>query len=188
MNEQIFWSLLKKTQQQSKGSPEEQQELIRNELLMIKPEEVKQYDEFFSRYKNKAYTWDLWGAAFIIFGGCSDDSFSDFRGWLVAQGKDIYMNAIINPESLAELPEIDRELEFEMEGFSYLADEVYEELVSEDESSDLDVGDNDLDLESLVSDFMDENSGQVEPIGTQWQEEELPAKFPRLWKIYDYTK
>ena len=33
--------------------------------------------------------------------GCSDDSFSDFRMWLIAQGKDVYLNALKDPDSLS---------------------------------------------------------------------------------------
>jgi len=40
----------------------------------------------FRRYLNKAYTWDLWGAAYLINGGCSDDGFEYFRRWLVSRG------------------------------------------------------------------------------------------------------
>lgn len=32
------------------------------------------------------YRRDLWAAAYIIGGGCSDDSFIDFRAGLIAQG------------------------------------------------------------------------------------------------------
>ena len=33
--------------------------------------------------------------------GCSDDSFSDFRMWLIAQGKEVYLNALKDPDSLS---------------------------------------------------------------------------------------
>ena len=34
-------------------------------------------------------------------GGCSDDSFDYFRGWLIAQGKQVYEQALRDPETLA---------------------------------------------------------------------------------------
>jgi Protein of unknown function (DUF4240) len=46
---------------------------------------------------------DLWGAAFILNGGCSDDGFNDFRGWLIAQGRTVYEAALENPDSLADI-------------------------------------------------------------------------------------
>ena len=34
------------------------------------------------------YRWDMWAAAYLIGGGCSDDGFIDFRAGLIAQGLD----------------------------------------------------------------------------------------------------
>ena len=42
------------------------------------------FEAAFRRYLNEAYTWDLWGAADVIHGGCSDDGFEYFRRWLVS--------------------------------------------------------------------------------------------------------
>lgn len=36
-----------------------------------------------------------------MHGGCSDDSFDYFRGWLTAQGKEVFLNALADPDSLA---------------------------------------------------------------------------------------
>ncbi|MBM3979906.1 MAG: DUF4240 domain-containing protein [Planctomycetes bacterium] len=49
----------------------------------------------------RAYTWALWGAAYIVQGGCSDDGFDYFRGWLLLQGRKAYAAALRNPDSLA---------------------------------------------------------------------------------------
>ena len=47
--------------------------------------------------------YGLWTAASLMCDGCSDDGFTDFRAWLIAQGKDAYMSALADPDSLAEL-------------------------------------------------------------------------------------
>jgi len=76
----------------------------------------------------QAYRWDLWGAAYIIGGGCSDDGFIDFQYGLIAKGREIYESALANPDSLADLAipgEIPNEL------FGYVADNVYEDLTVE---------------------------------------------------------
>ena len=36
-------------------------------------------------------------------GGCGDDGLSDFRGWLIGEGKKTYFKALSNPETLEEL-------------------------------------------------------------------------------------
>jgi hypothetical protein len=48
-----------------------------------------------------AHRWDLWGAAYIMNRGCSDDGFVYFRGWLISQGFDRYHAALKRPDSLA---------------------------------------------------------------------------------------
>jgi Protein of unknown function (DUF4240) len=35
----------------------------------------------------ESYDWNLWGAVYLMQGGCSDDAFDYFRGWLVMQGR-----------------------------------------------------------------------------------------------------
>jgi hypothetical protein len=49
-----------------------------------------------------AYTVDLWGAAYLINGGASDDGFYYFRCWLIGMGRDVYEAAVANPDSLAD--------------------------------------------------------------------------------------
>ena len=46
------------------------------------------------------YTWDLWGVAYILKGGCSDDGFEYFRAWLIARGRDFVAQALADPEGL----------------------------------------------------------------------------------------
>ena len=52
------------------------------------------------------YRYDLWAAACLIGGGCSDDGFIDFRAWLIAQGHDWYQKAAASSDSLAGHPAV----------------------------------------------------------------------------------
>jgi hypothetical protein len=52
------------------------------------------------------YRYDLWAAAYLIGGGCSDDGFIDFRAGLIAQGRDWYHKAAASPDSLADHPAV----------------------------------------------------------------------------------
>ncbi|WP_449342020.1 DUF4240 domain-containing protein [Streptomyces aurantiogriseus] len=38
---------------------------------------------------DRAYTWDLWGAAWVLLDGASDDAFDFFRCWLIGQGREV---------------------------------------------------------------------------------------------------
>jgi hypothetical protein len=53
-----------------------------------------------------SYRNPLWAAAYVINGGCSNDGFDYFRGWLITQGRDVFQRAVANPDTLAELPAI----------------------------------------------------------------------------------
>ncbi|MGK5551976.1 DUF4240 domain-containing protein [Actinomadura kijaniata] len=54
----------------------------------------------------ESYRGDLWGAAYLINGGASDDGFDYFRGWLVSQGRAVYDAALADPDSLAAVPAV----------------------------------------------------------------------------------
>lgn len=53
-----------------------------------------------------SYQNPLWAAAYVINGGCSDDGFDYFRGWLVTQGEEIFTAVLADPDSLAALPAV----------------------------------------------------------------------------------
>ncbi|WP_344506013.1 DUF4240 domain-containing protein [Dactylosporangium maewongense] len=61
-------------------------------------------DELFRR---DAYRWDLWAAADLINGGASDDGFEYFLGWLMAQGRMRWEATLADPDSLADVVEVD---------------------------------------------------------------------------------
>jgi hypothetical protein len=54
------------------------------------------------------YRWDVWGAAYLIGGGCSDDSFMDFRAGVIALGREWYERVLASPDALADHPLIHR--------------------------------------------------------------------------------
>lgn len=67
----------------------------------------------YSALAARAYGWPLWGAAYTINGGCSDDGFEYFIGWLVAQGREVFERAVADPDSLADVVDEDTEAEGE---------------------------------------------------------------------------
>jgi Flp pilus assembly protein TadD len=109
-----------------------------------------------------SYRWDLWGAAFVIRGGCSDDGFADFRGWLMLQGRDVWEAALQDSESLADVS-IDGDVD--CEDVLYVASKVYEQVAGH-----------------VLTPPPDGPPKQ--PIGTAWQETDLEALYPKLWKRF----
>ena len=81
MESEKFWEIIEVTKSESSGDYEKQQSLLERELLELTAKEVLEFDNKFRTLRGEIYTWDFWAAAYIINGGCSDDCFSDFRGW-----------------------------------------------------------------------------------------------------------
>ena len=73
---------------------------LRDRLSKLDPSEIASYQKHFHLAFASAYQWNLWAAAYIIDGGCSDDSFMDFRYGLISRGRSVFEAAIDNPETL----------------------------------------------------------------------------------------
>lgn len=98
-----FWDLIAKTRLASDGDIKRQIDLLARELAAYPPEEIIQADTLLVKYHLLAYTNELWAAAYIVQGGCSDDMFMDFRHWLIAQGETIFQAALHDPETLGDV-------------------------------------------------------------------------------------
>lgn len=98
MNNRYFWDLIEKAKYE-----ENPIEWLVHSLSNHSATGVIHYELHFLQAYESSYTSRLWGAAYIILGGCSDDSFDYFRAWLISQGENIYKKTIQNPEILAKL-------------------------------------------------------------------------------------
>jgi len=120
-----FWAIVERVHLGSGGDMDRKCELLGQSLRELPAGEIQSFDGHFSACYYGAYTQDLWGAAYIICGGCSDDKFTDFRSTLISMGRAIFERAMADPESLAE-QNIDGE-SAAYEGYQYVAYRVYEE-------------------------------------------------------------
>ena len=101
-----FWSLIERSGQGHDGS-DEHMDALRGLLAALPPEEILSFGHWLYRLHSESYQAKLWGAAYLINGGCSDDGFDYFRAWLIAQGKEVYEAALANPDSLVSVAEED---------------------------------------------------------------------------------
>lgn len=124
MNIDMFWGLIEQG-----NNANEPEKVLEQQLANQPVEDLIAFQEIFDRLFDQAYQWELWGAAYLIGGGCSDDGFMDFRYGLIAKGKEVYEKALSDADSLAELGE-DTEIENEM--FGYVAQEVYQNATSQE--------------------------------------------------------
>lgn len=178
MSEDQFWELLEAAHKKGEDW-EEQLEWLTAKVSKMPVIDIIQFDYHFNQNYYKSYTSDLWAAAYIIMGGCSDDSFDYFRAWLLFLGKEPYENALRNPESIIPyLKELEDEVP-EFEDFLYCASMAFEEKTDLDQDDYLNLywrlsGD---DYKQPVMEFdWDEDD-----------EEGLRKKFPLLWKLYGET-
>ncbi len=107
MNNEFYWNLIDKTFEASQGSLSKQVELLTDLLAQGSVDDITSYKAIMDNLMNDAYNAILWDAAIIINCGCSDDGFDYFRAWLIAHGKDVYEQALVDPEILVDLVEID---------------------------------------------------------------------------------
>jgi len=95
-----FWGHVKASKRRD---PEAHAERLVKRLVKLPPDAIIDFDHWWDTVKQEAYRWNLWGAAYTINGGCSDDGFIDFRSWLVLQGREVFQAALADPDSLADV-------------------------------------------------------------------------------------
>lgn len=100
-----FWDIVATAMAQSgPGTPFNQS--LTDCLAAGTEQDILQYQERFDDLHAALYRWDVWAAAYLIGGGCSDDGFIDFRAGLIAQGRDWYERAADSPDNLADHPAV----------------------------------------------------------------------------------
>lgn len=104
INKDTFWELIAQAKALCGQDQDAYAQWLADRLTALGPEQTLHFDNIIHGYRDLANQYGLWSAASVLCGGCSDDGFMDFRGWLIAQGKDVYMAALKDPDSLADIP------------------------------------------------------------------------------------
>jgi hypothetical protein len=177
MSTDMVWQLVEEARA-SLGPAEDSEALAERVVHLLSqrdPADIIAFAQPMADLLSQAYRADLWAAAYIINGGASDDGFEYFRGWLVAQGQQVFEQALSNPDSLAGLPVIIQACDegndnVECEGMISLAWLAYEEATG---------------LELPQGSFQI----QLPELDPDWDfdfddESELRARLPRLTTLY----
>ncbi|MFF2651885.1 DUF4240 domain-containing protein [Streptomyces sp. NPDC058045] len=167
MDETEFWEIVDGTREAAGGDPEDHADLLVQRLAQSDPDAVLDFARHFEARYNRAYRWDLWGAAWVLLGGASDDAFEYFRCWLIGQGREVFEGALHDPDSLADLlDDFDEEVDGDGEELGYAADEAYEQLTG------------------TVAPDLGLPPAPAEPAGTPLDLEDdtaLARAYPKLW-------
>lgn len=162
MDIERFWEIVNKARAIAGSDTEGRVDALRRLLSTESLEEIQSFQSHYDAQIRQSYRWDLWGAAYLLNGGASDDGFRYFRDWLISEGRPIFEAALRSPGSLAALPRVDLA---ELELFGYVALEIYEEH-----------GGGQLDRDFSTELAM--------PQGDQWEEDDLSELLPALARKY----
>lgn len=155
MDDSEFWAIV---HQSADDRQDNQERKLKAALSELNGDEVAAFDMTYRRKHKLAHHWDLWAAAYIINGGCSDDGFDYFKDWLISRGQSVFDAALSDPETLIGIA---TPWETDFEGFGYVATDVMEEKNTEPPA---------LPPELLYS----------APAGEEWDEDDVEAKYPKL--------
>jgi len=119
MEEDLFWAIVRKSLKY-KGNQTQQERYLIKILRKLTPTQIIGFRLRTDKLLYDSYTSEMWCAAYIMNGGCSDDWFEYFRNWVISRGKRVFYKVLNNPDSLVALVEKGRE-DYEFEGFWYVA-------------------------------------------------------------------
>jgi hypothetical protein len=161
-----FWEIIDVSRKRAKGSQNAQYNALEEQLRDLSAEEIAEFNECFGECIGRADCNEVYAAAAIIDGfWVSDDAFTYFLEWLVAQGEKVFEAAMENPDSLADVVQKGQVCSFE--GVGSVASRVWEEKTG------------------LSADEMPGQTATAAkaPSGEAWKDDEdLKQRFPRLWE------
>lgn len=129
-----FWKIIQETRAGARDDEHFLRRIIPR-LKKMSPDELMKFEALRNKLDAEAYSWALWGAAYLMTGGgCLDDCFNYFRAWLMSQGRKTFENALKDADTLADLNNPDtladpnrlRVRVREFEEFMLAASEIYE--------------------------------------------------------------
>lgn len=144
-----FWAVIEAARR-SAGDPAEPETVAGRALALLSArsaEEIIAAEQRLCELLAGSYRIPLWAAACVIQGGCSDDGFEYFRGWLILQGRRVFEAALADPDSLASHPAVQALAAspafalLECQDALYIASEAYEAVVGQQLPEDLDLAD-----------------------------------------------
>ncbi|MCK1518681.1 DUF4240 domain-containing protein [Bradyrhizobium sp. 190] len=156
MDETGFWKIVQAANDTSSGDMDRKCDALRQQISSLSKADAIEFAQLFDAMMDKAYSFPLWGAAYVINGGCSDDTFGDFCSSLISRGRQAFERALTDPDALAD--EDFSESDWFYEGYQYAVTDGVE----------------------AVAGHRPQRSMPDQPAGAEWQEDDLDTLFPKL--------
>jgi hypothetical protein len=169
-----FWTLVEAATNAGGPGCEQQAAALAAALGRLPPSEILAWRRIQDELMAESYRWDLWGAACLMMGGCGDDGFDYFRGWLLTQGRGTWEAALQDPDGLATHPGVvDQQDDFWCEPILYAAADAYQACTGQP-----------FPFEVAGRVLARLNARPARPSGQEWDfddDEEMRRRYPRLW-------
>jgi hypothetical protein len=131
-----FWAVIDRATADRPSAPAEVAGRAVADLATRDTQEIVAWGRHLDKVMAASYKEDLWAAAYLINGGCSDDGFDSFRGWLIAHGRTVVAGAVRDPDSLADLPAVraaaENGAEFEAADVLRIAEQAHQQVAGTD--------------------------------------------------------
>lgn len=122
----LYWQIIENSLDTADSLAQQEENLIK-ELIRLTPEDIIGFKLRTEFLLFQSYQSELWCAATIMNEECSEEGFDFFRLWLISQGKDIFTDAIMNPDLLAKYFDegFNEDDLYEFESFSTIPDKAF---------------------------------------------------------------
>lgn len=170
-----FWTLLAQAKAACDGNQRAAVYWLTERLLAMGPEQALNFHSIVHGYMELADKFGLWNAAILIHGdGCYADGFEDFRAWLIFQGRETYLAALKDPDSLADVPACAEEM-YRFADLPYAGSMAYARLTGRRAHDDIPPADHQQMVAELEKDIV-----YGAEIGYPHEWSEVAAYLPRL--------
>ena len=166
MDTATFWNLIETSRTANDSDCEQQVKLLGQRLAALPPEEILSFHRLFWECMRTSYDHDLWAAAYVLYGGCSDDWFDYFRGWLIGQGEGIFREVLQHPDALSAYVSPDSPDGYASQDMLGVAQRIYERKTGQE--------------------MPQEQHERSTLTGTPWKEDDLPEQLPKLWAQFGW--
>ena len=149
MTREQFWALVQQTLRDAESVQGPRRGLLRRRtplrpgerhveallrrLAGLPDDDLVAFQGHLDALRDAALRWDLWGAGYLACAGMGDDAFTDFRTWLVSQGRAAYERVLADPDALVDVAPRDLEERVgDAELWGYVALEVWDSRHEQD--------------------------------------------------------